>query len=73
MLGEQVEVHVDVFADGHDAVSCELLWRFSSDTQWNRVPMDFRYNDHWVASFRVEKLGRYQYTVRGWTDAFLTW
>ena len=35
--------------------------------------MDFRYNDHWVASFRVEKLGRYQYTVRGWTDPFLTW
>jgi starch synthase (maltosyl-transferring) len=35
--------------------------------------MDFRYNDHWVASFRVEKLGRYQYTVRGWVDPFLTW
>src|SRR5687767_7814616 len=35
--------------------------------------MEFRHNDHWVASFRVEKLGRYQYTVRGWTDPFRTW
>jgi starch synthase (maltosyl-transferring) len=35
--------------------------------------MEFRHNDHWVASFTVEKLGRYQYTVRGWTDPFLTW
>jgi len=35
--------------------------------------MEFRYNDHWVAGFRCEKLGRYQYTVRGWTDRFLTW
>ncbi len=73
VIGEAVEVHVDVFADGHDAVSCELLWRFVEDREWQRVPMDFRYNDHWVASFRVEKLGRYQYTVRGWTDPFLTW
>jgi starch synthase (maltosyl-transferring) len=73
VVGDEVEVHVDVFADGHDAVSCELLWKFSEDQEWQRVPMDFRYNDHWVASFRVEKLGRYQYTVRGWTDPFLTW
>ncbi|HWM44046.1 MAG TPA: maltotransferase domain-containing protein, partial [Burkholderiales bacterium] len=36
-------------------------------------PMEFRLNDHWAASFRVEQLGRYQYTVRGWTDPFLTW
>jgi len=35
--------------------------------------MEFRFNDHWVASFTVEKLGRYQYKVRGWTDPFLTW
>ena len=73
VLGEDVEVHVDVFADGHDAVSTELLFKHSDEKDWNRVPMDFRYNDHWVASFRCEKLGRYQYTVRGWTDPFLTW
>src|SRR5258708_10699401 len=35
--------------------------------------MTFLGNDHWAASFRVEKLGRYEYSVRGWTDAFLTW
>jgi starch synthase (maltosyl-transferring) len=73
VIGEEVEVHADVFADGHDAVSCELLYKYSEDKEWKRVPMDFRYNDHWVASFRVDKLGRYQYTVRGWTDPFLTW
>jgi starch synthase (maltosyl-transferring) len=73
VLGEEVEVHVDVFADGHDAVSVELLFKYEQEAEWNRLPMDFRYNDHWVASFRVEKLGRYQYTVRGWTDPFLTW
>src|SRR5687767_10937090 len=72
-VGDEVVVEADVFADGHDAVACELLWKFSAEARWNRVPMEFRHNDHWVASFRVEKLGRYQYTVRGWSDPFLTW
>ncbi len=72
-LGDEVVVEADVFADGHDAIVAELLYKFEKDSQWKRVPMEYRHNDHWVASFRVEKLGRYQYTVRGWSDRFLTW
>jgi starch synthase (maltosyl-transferring) len=62
-----------VFTDGHDAVVAELLFRFESEKEWHIVPMAFHGNDHWSASFRVEKVGRYEYTVRGWTDPFLTW
>ena len=72
-LGDEVRVEADVFTDGHDALACELLYRFREDRQWQRVPMAFRHNDHWEAGFRVEKLGRYEYTVRGWVDPFLTW
>ena len=35
--------------------------------------MEFLGNDRWAASFHVEKLGRYEYTVRGWADPLLTW
>ena len=73
VLGEEVVVEADVFGDGHDAVACELLFRFESEREWKSVPMDFRFNDHWAAAFTVEKLGRYQYKVRGWVDPFLTW
>jgi starch synthase (maltosyl-transferring) len=73
VIGEEVVVEADVFADGHDAVGCELLWKFEEEKNWHAVPMDFRFNDQWVASFAVEKLGRYQYKVRGWVDPFLTW
>jgi starch synthase (maltosyl-transferring) len=73
IVGDDVTVEADVFADGHDAVACEVLWRFSSEKEWQKLPMQFHGNDHWSASFRVERLGRYQYTVRGWTDPFLTW
>src|SRR5213595_2612495 len=72
-VGDDVTVEADVFTDGHDAVVAELLWKKATETDWRRVPMTFLGNDHWTASFRVEELGRYEYTVRGWTDAFLTW
>jgi starch synthase (maltosyl-transferring) len=73
VIGEEVSVEADVFADGHDAVVAELLYRFAGDPQWKSIPMDFRFNDHWVASFTAEKLGRYEYKLRGWTDPFVTW
>ena len=73
VIGEEVLVEADVFADGHDQVACELLYKFESDRAWKSAPMDFRHNDHWAASFTLEKLGRYQYKVRGWVDPFLTW
>src|SRR5579859_3616287 len=73
VLGEEVRVEADVFTDGHDSVACEVLYRFFGDRDWKSVPMEFFQNDHWAASFRVDKLGRYEYTVRGWVDPFLTW
>ena len=73
VLGEEVTVEADVFSDGHDALGCEVLYKHESEKDWRRVPMQFRHNDHWLASFAVEKLGRYQYTVRGWVDPFATW
>jgi starch synthase (maltosyl-transferring) len=73
VIGEQVLVEADVFADGHDQVACELLYKFESDREWKSAPMEFQLNDHWAASFTVEKMGRYQYKVRGWVDPFLTW
>ena len=72
-LGEEVLVEVDVFTDGHDEVGAELLYRHQSDPDFKAVPMRFHGNDHWSASFTCEKLGRYQYTVRGWVDPYLTW
>jgi starch synthase (maltosyl-transferring) len=72
-VGDEVLVEADVFTDGHDAVVAELLFKYETEKDWQRVPMEFRHNDHWVAPFRVEQPGRYQYTVRGWTDPFRTW
>ena len=30
-------------------------------------------NDRWRGEFRVERLGRYRYTLEAWVDHFHTW
>lgn len=70
---DRVTVTADAFADGHDEIFVELLYRHESAADWNRVPMTLLGNDRWQADFPVEQLGRYLYTVRGWVDHFRSW
>src|SRR5439155_1112969 len=70
---ESVVVEANVFADGHDLVSCHLMYRHEQEEAWCEVPMTLLGNDRWRAEFRVAKPGRYRYTVEGWVDRFGTW
>ncbi|HKZ72782.1 MAG TPA: alpha-1,4-glucan--maltose-1-phosphate maltosyltransferase [Steroidobacteraceae bacterium] len=71
--GESLAVEADVFADGHDAVSCIVLHRRAGAKDWQRIAMTALGNDRWRASFRVNDLGRHEYTVAGWVDHLETW
>ncbi len=73
VAGESVVVEADVFADGHDQLECRLLFRREPDPAWTEVPMGPLGNDRWRGEFRVSELGRYRYTVEGWTSRFRTW
>jgi starch synthase (maltosyl-transferring) len=73
VLGDELVVEADAFADGHDVVAAELLWRSPSEERWRVTPMQALVNDRWRGSFKLAFLGRYRYTVRAWTDPFLTW
>lgn len=73
VLGDIVRIEADVFADGHDQVSCFLAYRHEQDSEWHTCPMHPLGNDRWYATFSVHRLGRYFYTVRGSIDRFATW
>ena len=73
IVGEQVVVQADVFTDGHDAIAARLLVRQDGEADWRDLPMTFLNNDLWEASFTVENMGRYFYTVTAWLDPFETW
>ena len=73
VVGEKVAVEADVFADGHDSISCVVRYRHEDEEAWSEVPMVELWNDRWRAAFPVDKLGQYIYTVTGWIDSFQTW
>jgi starch synthase (maltosyl-transferring) len=73
IIGDEVVVEADILTDGHDAISAALLYRSGDDPKWTEVPLASRGNDRWQASFKVQALGRYCYTVQGWVDHFKTW
>jgi starch synthase (maltosyl-transferring) len=73
IVGDEVTVEADILTDGHDAISCALLYRKEGQGQWAEVPMVALGNDRWQASFKVEELGFYFYTLQGWVDHFKSW
>ena len=72
-IGEKVIVEADIFTDGHDAISCLLLYRQDHVAEWTQVPMEFLINDRWRGEFTVKELGRYRYCLQGWIDRFRSW
>jgi starch synthase (maltosyl-transferring) len=72
-VGEEVTVEADIFTDGHDLLSCVLLFRKEEDRDWGVAPMEPLWNDRWRGSFRVTEIGRYRYTIQAWVDRFKTW
>jgi starch synthase (maltosyl-transferring) len=71
--GDEVVVEADIFADGHDQLSCRLLCRREDETTWQEIAMTPLGNDRWRGAFPVTAIGRYVYTLEGWVDAFRTW
>jgi len=72
-VGEKVVVEADIFTDGHDEISCVLLYRKEGEPEWFETPMKFLVNDRWQGSFAVTGLGRYEYGIQAWVDRFKTW
>ena len=72
IVGDEVTVEADAFADGHDIVIA-LLGHRPGSGDWTEVPMEPLGNDRWRASFGLDRLGRHEYRVVAWTDAWQTW
>jgi starch synthase (maltosyl-transferring) len=73
IVGDELSVRADIYADGHDSLGARLLWRHEDERDWNEGPMRLDNNDRWEGGFKLAKLGRYLYTVVAWADAFGSW
>jgi len=73
IVGDELVVEADCFADGHDVVAAMLKWRRRGAAEWRSATMAPLVNDRWRASFVVDTLGSWEYTVSAWVDPFQSW
>ena len=72
-VGECLEVEADVFKDGHDVLAVWLLHRKKGASRWSKTSMQPLGNDRWRASFWLDDIGRYEYTIRACSDVYRSW
>lgn len=72
-IGDVVIIEGDIFTDGHDLLSAELLYKRERDAEWLQSPMVLVANDRWRGEFAVSSLGRWLFTLEAWVDGFKTW
>jgi starch synthase (maltosyl-transferring) len=75
--GDRVTVSADIFGDGHELLRAVVCFRGPGDEQWQERQL-LRIDQHlggvrWAADIEVDRLGRWEYTIRAWTDTFGTW
>ncbi|MFC2066766.1 alpha-1,4-glucan--maltose-1-phosphate maltosyltransferase [Chloroflexota bacterium] len=73
IIGDEVTVEADIFADGHDVISAYLLYRRANEAIWTEAPMQLINNDRWRGSLVAAATGSYIYTITAWVDCFKTW
>jgi starch synthase (maltosyl-transferring) len=75
--GDRVRVEADVFRDGHELLRAVVKYRGPGEKRWREAEMR-RIDEHiggnrWAGELRLNRVGRWQYAVEAWTDAFGTW
>jgi starch synthase (maltosyl-transferring) len=72
VLGDEVAVEADLVCDGHDSVTGRVLYRAHGADDYREVRMRPLVNDRFAASFKVDRLGVWEFVVEGCVDAFAT-
>jgi starch synthase (maltosyl-transferring) len=72
IIGRPVTVEADIFADGHDVLAAELMWRAVGDKDWQRAPLVPLGNDRWRGSMMPQRIGRHVFTIEAWRDEYGT-
>ncbi len=73
VVGDQLLVTADIFADGHDLLDAEILLRADDESAWRRAPMRPVDNDRWSGHVELLRNRRHVYAIEAWRDAFASW
>ncbi len=73
LLGDCFKVSASIFRNGNDRLGAALRYMHENEREYQHVPMKCVGEDSWEASFVLDQLGYYQYSIVAWTDALATW
>ncbi|MDT8347034.1 MAG: alpha-1,4-glucan--maltose-1-phosphate maltosyltransferase [Flavobacteriaceae bacterium] len=73
VVDEPLKIQASIFADGHDLIAAEVLFKKTTAKNWNITPMQPQENDRWHAVIAAQKPGSYHYKIRAWIDSPMTW
>jgi starch synthase (maltosyl-transferring) len=76
-VGDTVDVSVDVFRDGHEALRAVVRAKPDGSRRWREVPLTHVDAHHqgvlWRGSFEVDEVGPWTWTVCAWVARFAGW
>ena len=72
IIGRPITVEADIFADGHDVLAAELLWRAADEKDWQRAPLVPLVNDRWRGVLLPKRIGRHLFAIEAWRDEYAT-
>ena len=73
IAGDQVTVSALIFADGHDKLAGEVLWRDVGAGDWHREPLEFIGNDRWQALITPQRVGEVEFLIEAWWDIYASY
>ncbi|HSC84613.1 MAG TPA: maltotransferase domain-containing protein, partial [Pseudomonas sp.] len=68
-----VTVTAVIFADGHEQLAANLLWRTEGQENWQRVAMQPLGNDHWTAGLVPHEVARLEFAIEAWQDPYASY
>ncbi|HEY1075276.1 MAG TPA: alpha-1,4-glucan--maltose-1-phosphate maltosyltransferase [Fontimonas sp.] len=68
VVGQQIDIEADVYADGHEQLDVELLMWGPQGDGCVRTPMQSLGNDRWRASFVAAHCGLHRYAIEASID-----
>ncbi len=73
VVGDDLRVTADIFADGHDLLDAALLVRAEDEASWREAPMRLVDNERWSGTTRLARNAPHRYTIEAWRDAIGSW
>lgn len=73
VVGDELRVTADIFADGHDLLDAALLLRAEDASAWTETPMRLVDDERWSGSVRLARNAPHRYTIEAWRDVIGSW